>query len=123
MSWFSRGEVKGAPDVSDLLDRMGKLESLMRTLETEQLTLHDQVRKWMRRAVAAERAVGRGQGSPAPAGTAVAPPLVKPASLRGARARMYVRRLEETLAAVQAGQPVPQPPHTNGTGEPGEEEP
>jgi hypothetical protein len=39
----------------DVLHRVATLEAAMRTLETEQVTLHTQVRQWMRRAVAAER--------------------------------------------------------------------
>ena len=58
---FGFGKVKGAPEVGAVLQRMSALESAFRTLEQEQIAMHDQVRKWMRRAVAAERAAGRNQ--------------------------------------------------------------
>jgi hypothetical protein len=38
--------------------RVKRLESELRILEGEQLKMHDQVRAWMRRAVAAERRAG-----------------------------------------------------------------
>ena len=52
---FGRRKVQGEPSVADLLKRLGELESAFRQLETEQIGLHQQVRTWMRRAVAAER--------------------------------------------------------------------
>lgn len=41
----------------DVLDRLDSVESRLRTYQTEQVTMHDEVRRWMRRAVAAERRV------------------------------------------------------------------
>jgi len=78
-----------------------ELEAEVRTLQTEQLAMHKQVRQWMRRAVAAERAVERRQvGTPSGAAVdraAVALPD-RPVNLRGARGRIYVRHLEELAA-------------------------
>lgn len=64
----------------------------MRALETEQATLHDQVRKWMRRAIAAERAAERNQ-EPDPKGpeTPATPAPVVARPLWGARARRIGR--------------------------------
>lgn len=41
--------------VTSLEAEVSKLASVVRQLEGEQALMHDQVRKWMRRAVAAER--------------------------------------------------------------------
>jgi hypothetical protein len=64
-----------------------KLASALRNLELEQQTLHDQVRKWMRRAVAAERNAEQNQEPPA--AQPAAPPV--PPRLWGARARRLMR--------------------------------
>ena len=94
MKLFGSREVKGLPDLVDHELRIGKLESLLRQLETEQLTLHDQVRKWMRRAVAAERNQERSTlgAAPAPA-TPPAPPSRSTRGMWGARARIAMRAL------------------------------
>ena len=62
-----------------------KVQSTVRQLEGEQILLHDQVRKWMRRAVAAERAIGRGEPQAAPA------PPAAPRRMWGPRARRMMR--------------------------------
>jgi hypothetical protein len=86
---FGRRKVEGQPTVVELATRLGAIESALRQLETEQLTLHDQVRKWMRRAVAAERVATReAPGTPKP-GAPTPPPAT------GVRARRLANRLAE----------------------------
>lgn len=62
---FGFGKRQADGDVRVELARLGQrvtsLESTLRQLEGEQILMHDQVRKWMRRAVAAERAMVRNQ--------------------------------------------------------------
>lgn len=100
---FGTGEVTPA----DLVERVERVERAFRLLEIEQATLHDQVRKWMRRAVAAER---RNQ-DPAtePPGTPAAPPSRDLSALRPVERRRLMAALHDQ-ARAQASQ-------TNGNGE------
>lgn len=96
MGLFRRGQADNAPlalKLEHLERELSKVQSTVRQLEVEQVTLHDQVRKWMRRAVAAERVVERARGA-APD----APPTAAPSAARqpwGARARRMLRRQAE----------------------------
>ena len=105
MGIFGKREVRGEPTVGEMLARVEQCESHMRQLETEQLTLHDQVRKWMRRAIAAERTVERAAGK-APAGAAPTQQALPWSQLTGVRARRLANR-------AAAGYPGP-PPADNG---------
>lgn len=110
MKPFWHRQVEGLPSLEALHSELTKLQSAVRTLETEQVTLHDQVRKWMRRAVASEaRAARSSQGSTPPPALPITS-IPKPTSLRGARGRIYVRQLEEMAAraaSVPAALPEP----------------
>lgn len=65
-----------------------RLLSVLRQYQTEQVTMHDQVRKWMRRSDAAEaRATKRAPGEPNDGGE----PTATPPRLWGARARRLMR--------------------------------
>lgn len=96
-----------------------RLASAIRLLEGEQITLHDQARRWMRRGVAAERAAetaaerARG-GLPHPPGVpTVTPPAPSRLTMRGARARILARRLAEQ-AALATVPDTAAPEETNG---------
>jgi hypothetical protein len=98
--------------VADLADEIRKLESVVRQIEGEQILMHDQVRKWMRRAVAAERAAERHQephrnGGPVTATPAPSVPLLR---MRGARARILARRLAEAHTPPAGHAPDPEAP-------------
>jgi len=98
---FGRGEVTSA----DVVARVRALESGLRLLETEQQTMHDQVRKWMRRAVAAER---RAEGA-TPAQSETLPGAMAGAldAHGGSRRRLNWRqRLESRRAAARAASDV-----------------
>jgi septal ring factor EnvC (AmiA/AmiB activator) len=91
--WF-RSRKDAAPELAILQQQIGKLseevestQRALRELEGEQITLHKQVRTWMRRAVAAERNQERAAegGPPAPATPA---PSATP---WGARGRILAR--------------------------------
>jgi hypothetical protein len=73
--------------VDDLIKRLVQVESDMRALALEQLDMHTTVRRWMRRAVAAERRLE-------------APRVESPArpTLWGARARMAAAAGSEATA-------------------------
>lgn len=111
MGLFGRGQAT-PPDVRlrvDAIEReLSKVASQVRQLEVEQMTLHDQVRKWMRRAVAAERRVEESAPAPAEHGASrtaqpapVDPLLMFNAGLRGARGRIARRKLA-ALARARA---------------------
>jgi len=93
--WKLFGKRKAGDDeirhvVRQLGERLGEVESELRTYQTEQVAMHDQVRKWMRRAVAAERAAAvRESGGASPSQL----PRSR-AALFGARARIMARRAE-----------------------------
>lgn len=111
---FWRRKVKGEPPVGEILERLGKLESTMRQLELEQIEMHDGVRRWMRRAVAAERAAGRNQersGTAAPDVTPVPPPTLRGARLRAwqqgriwGQPALSISRPEATVSDEDAGE-------------------
>ena len=104
MGLFRRSEVAvasakvdaewGRQRLDHLEAEVKRLGSELRQYQTEQVTMHDQVRKWMRRAVAAERAVDVERGeSIERVGAGDAP--ARPASrLWGARSRVAARRAE-----------------------------
>ncbi|HKW42521.1 MAG TPA: hypothetical protein VJN39_14830 [Gemmatimonadales bacterium] len=88
-----QGDASLIQRVTVLEAELSKTQSVVRQLEGEQLLMHDQVRKWMRRAVAAERAVERNQepaedGTPAPPARRV---RLSKGLLWGARARRLAR--------------------------------
>jgi hypothetical protein len=114
-----------------LRDELVRVESVVRQFETEVSGMHDQVRRWMRRAVAAERAVERNQephangNGPVPSVTPASPaPAAAPYSrlaMRGARARMAMRRKieaeSEFLRSLQGNpaSPVAEAPSPDAT--------
>lgn len=82
MGWFRRSGVtqQQLDDMRARLEaRLSDQDSVIRSLEAEQATMHVQVRKWMRRAVAAEA-----REQIAPAGSV---PAARRSGLWGARAR------------------------------------
>jgi TolA-binding protein len=89
---FGKRQASPAVDamrVATLETELRNLQSEFRQLQGEQTLMHDQVRKWMRRAVAAERNQERAGAAPA------APPAsaLPPEAFRGARGRRLARRL------------------------------
>jgi len=103
---FGRREVTlpGTPErISALEAEVSKLASALRQLETEQATMHDHVRRWMRRAVAAERRVeARNQeldlGQPGAQATPVAAtPAPRRTTMWGARRRIAERAARQAL--------------------------
>lgn len=105
-------------ELAQLRDEVVRAQSVVRQIEQEAIAMHDQVRRWMRRAVAAERAVLRnqeppvnGMATPAAHAPAVVVPPLNRVNLRGARARIAARRqLEaqaEFLRHVSEGEPAP----------------
>jgi hypothetical protein len=86
MFWSRKRNAELDRRVAELEIELRKLQSAFRQLEGEQLTVHDQVHKWMRRGLAA-----RNQGPSVPATPAPAPAAVMPAAM-GARARILARR-------------------------------
>jgi hypothetical protein len=99
-----------------LRDELVSVQSVVRQIETEAIAMHDQVRRWMRRAVAAERSVSRNQEPPAVNGHGQATPAMLPPAalsrlnLRGARNRIAARRQlemeQEFLRRVSEGAPA-----------------
>jgi hypothetical protein len=73
-------------EVAACRSEISRLASTLRQLEGEQALMHDQVRKWMRRAVAAEN-----RATPAPEPEAVAAPVATQMPMWGARARRLAR--------------------------------
>lgn len=92
MNLFGRRQ---APDaltantLAKLESRVLALESAVRTLEAEQINMHDQVRKWMRRAVAAQKAAEQREAVEIPEIPAATP--LRTARPWGARARIAAR--------------------------------
>jgi hypothetical protein len=80
--------------IGELQTRVAGLESQMRTLDTEQANLHAEVRKWMRRAVAAERRVEESNQEPVAAREVVpVTPTPHPqTTMWGARGRIAARK-------------------------------
>jgi hypothetical protein len=90
MRLFRRGEPELEARVLTLERAYETLQSKMRQYQTEQVQMHEQVQRWMRRAVAAERAtarpvVQRGHGEP------VAPAARPKLGMWGARRRIAER--------------------------------
>lgn len=106
--------------LADLQARVASAESRVRTCEAEQARMHDEVRKWMRRAEAAERRAEQREPNQEqlslerPPGNAVTPaPVVVPPGrkLWGARARIAARRAKAALgvpvtSAANGSQPA-----------------
>ena len=96
-------------ELTELRAELTRAESVVRQIEAEVIGMHDQVRRWMRRAVAAERAAERnqeptgighdGQPEATPAPRTSAAPLSR-VTLRGARARIAARRQLEAQTAM-----------------------
>lgn len=82
---FGKREVTGDARLAQLENELVKLGSAVRQLQLEQEHMHDQVRRWMRRAVAAERRAESGPAERAGAPGAVSggtPVRMTPARLR-----------------------------------------
>jgi len=77
-----------------------KVQSELRQLEGEQILLHDQCRKWMRRQVAEGRNQERAAGAVTD-GVTPSPPMLNRV-MTGARARILARR----AAAARVSEPV-----------------
>ena len=111
MGLFSRRKTETPdPEIARLRDRVHELETKFRLLESEQIDVHDRVRKWMRRAVAAERNQER-----ATAGIAGHPretPATR-APLWGARARIEARRAARRNDGVALQEPEEQSEEEN----------
>lgn len=92
MNLFGTRKVTDAEARAELAELRAELQrqaSIVRQIESEQALMHDQVRKWMRRAVAAERRTAPNQElelQPAEATPAPSP------RTWGARARIMARR-------------------------------
>jgi hypothetical protein len=82
-------------EFSALLLRVARCEQALRALELEQLQTHDQVRKWMRRGVAAERNQERAEPATAPVNPATPGRSLTPV----ARRRLAWRQAEANEAA------------------------
>jgi hypothetical protein len=91
---FGRGKVEPSPtvEIEGLKASVSALERRIEGLELSQANVHTQVRTWMRRAVAAERAAARGSE---PEGTgdeqATRAPVERARPLWGARGRRAAR--------------------------------
>lgn len=85
---FGKDTPKNVEDELARFDgELRKVQSLMRTLEAEQATMHAEVKKWMRRAVAAETRAGRNQGEGEPSTPDTpGPPF---GQMTSARSRMF----------------------------------
>lgn len=97
MGLFRHGKVtQDSNELDAIRAEVARLASALRTLETEQTLMHQQVRTWMRRAVAAERrAEGGAQQEPAEVRTApdhVEEPPPPRMTMWGARRRIAERR-------------------------------
>lgn len=117
MNWFRRGEVeRGRVEaleqrVAKLTDELHATQSALRTLELEQSTMHDQVRKWMRRGVAEARNQERAR-------TAAPSERPQPPSLWGAAARIASRKARESIdtSAASAGEASTDEPQEESNG-------
>ena len=105
MFWSRNGQGDTQQRLAHLELEVAKVSSALRQLEAEQLTVHDQVRKWMRRASAGERNQERA-GIAAPVTPAPHPILT------GARLRIAMRR--QRAALRQAEQPASAEEGTDG---------
>jgi hypothetical protein len=99
--FWSRKRQAVAPELEARLAHLElelvKVQSEARQREAEQINLHDQVRKWMRRGQATER----NQEGRETAAHPVAPAAPTPTrGLTGARARIAARRARQAEAAV-----------------------
>lgn len=100
-----------APDVLHRLAQLelelGKTQSELRQVEGEQALMHDQVRKWMRRAIAAERTalrVSGSEGNPGPRGASPeVPGASRGGSLRGWGARGRIAQREQLEEGADNG--------------------
>ncbi len=98
MGLFGKPQVTPNPDAGLLArivaveEELHRTQSHMRVLEGEQLKLHEQVRAWMRRAVAAERRADEARNQEPdrerPAAPAPPAPRSTPEAPWGARGRM-----------------------------------
>lgn len=109
MWWFRKRQDRD--EIPRLLARIGALEAALRTLETEQASMHEQVVKHMRRAVQAERNARqhaddsrRAAGSPEPPAIAVGTPLQTRRSMWGARRRIAERRARQSTLGLEPGE-------------------
>lgn len=87
MFWSRKCECAGLrAEVERLRGELVRVETELRAFQTEQVTMHDQVRKWMRRAGAEQRNQERDEAraAPDPATPVVSAPW-------GARARRAAR--------------------------------
>lgn len=105
MWWFRKRQDRD--EIPRLLARIGALEAALRTLETEQASMHEQVVKHMRRAVQAERNARqhaddsrRAPGAAEPPVIAVGTPLQTRRSMWGARRRIAERRARQGTLGI-----------------------
>lgn len=89
MILFGKRQVKPVAELEALRAELLKVQSAVRTLELEQQAMHDQVRRWMRRAVAAERNQEQARETDPAAVTPASPPV----RMTGVRARRLQRLL------------------------------
>lgn len=107
MALFGKRQVKPETGIDHLERELAKVQSALRQLELEQQSMHDQVRRWMRRAVAAERNQEAREGGGHPSEPPPAPATAHRV-LTGVRARR--------LARLMRPDPIAEP-DTNGEGE------
>lgn len=97
MGWFGRRQVVEPGAEARLAHceaELVRLGSALRLLQTEQIDLHDQARRWMRRAVARERRAGEGGAGREAAATDSAAPAPPPRETVGPRSRMASTTLD-----------------------------
>lgn len=110
---FGHRKVAEEPRLSHLESEVNKVQSELRQLQLEQENMHDQVRRWMRRAVAAERRLsesGTAVAASSPAQPAATPARMTPARLRAlAQGRVWGGGSQNGAATASAA-----PGSTNG---------
>lgn len=113
MFGFSRGQVS-REELHSALQHVGgeveKLASELRTLQVEQENLHAQVRKWMRRAVAAEKRLEDGAPAALPPVNGHATRNLTSVRLRRLmRAQSDLKRAERaSVVAIDGSEPHPE---------------
>lgn len=98
MFWSRQSQPASEDRLSKLEAELHKTQSMVRQLEAEQITLHDQTRKWMRRAVAADKNAERNQEPGARIEALPVTPAPRPEW--GARGRMALRRIPAPVDTV-----------------------
>ncbi len=86
---FGNGHAVSREEFDALASQVLKYQSELRTYQTEQVTMHEEVRKWMRRALAAESRMDARQTARVANGES--PAVSSPRNMWGARARRLAR--------------------------------